>query len=55
MLSAAEASAVVDRAFEVRCAAEDIATAIAEGASGGELRELVDSLVSLAREAERLR
>ncbi|WP_064438924.1 hypothetical protein [Hoyosella altamirensis] len=55
VLSASEASALVDRAFEVRCAAEDVATAIAEGANGGELRELVDSLVSLAKEAERLR
>ncbi|MCW4353008.1 hypothetical protein ONR57_06835 [Hoyosella sp. YIM 151337] len=55
VLSAAEASALADRAFEVRCAAEDVATAISEGATDGELRDLVDSLVTLARAAERLR
>lgn len=55
VLSAQEAAAVADRAFEVRCAAEDVATALAEGAGSGELMVLVGELVRLARDAERLR
>lgn len=55
ILTAAEASAVADRAFEVRCAAEDVATAVAEGAGPAELAALCDEFVRLARAAERLR
>lgn len=55
ILTAAEASAVADRAFEVRCAAEDVATAVEEGAGPAELAALCDELVRLARAAERLR
>ncbi|MCK0093502.1 hypothetical protein HCA61_21325 [Rhodococcus sp. HNM0563] len=55
VLSAAEAEALTDRAFEVRCAAEDVATAVDEGADQGELRRLCAELVELARAAERLR
>lgn len=55
VLSADEASALVDRAFEVRCAAEDVATAVSEGAAAHELAALCADLVQLAREAERLR
>lgn len=55
VLSAQEAADLIDRWFAARCAAEDIATAIAEDADATELQVLSDRLVSLAREAERLR
>ncbi|QBJ94608.1 hypothetical protein ERC79_00455 [Rhodococcus sp. ABRD24] len=55
VLTADEASALADRMFELRCAAEDVATAIAEGADSGELSALATDLVGLARAAERFR
>lgn len=55
VLTADEVEAVADRAFGVRCAAEDVATAVAEGASGDDLTELCGALVRLAKDAERLR
>lgn len=55
VLSAREAADLIDRWFAARCAAEDIATAIAEDAEVHELVELSERLVSLARAAERLR
>lgn len=55
VLTADEASALSDRLFELRCAAEDVATAVAEGADGGELATLSDRLVTMARDAERFR
>lgn len=55
VLNAEEASALADRVFEVRCAAEDVATAVAEGAERGELSALCAELIRLAREAERFR
>ncbi|NGP08465.1 hypothetical protein G6038_23900 [Rhodococcus sp. 14C212] len=55
VLTADEATAVADRAFEVRCAAEDVATAVGEGAGPEELAPLCADLVRLARAAERLR
>ena len=55
VLTADEATAVMDRMFEVRCAAEDVATAAAESASPAELAALCATLLDLAREAERLR
>ncbi|GAA1084320.1 hypothetical protein [Tsukamurella spumae] len=55
VLTADEAEAVGERMFEVRCAAEDVRTAIAEGAPMDELAELADRLVQTARAAERLR
>nr|WP_084481996.1 hypothetical protein [Corynebacterium maris] len=44
-----------DELFELRCAAEDIATASSEGASAGEIRDLCDELVHLAKRIEKLR
>lgn len=44
-----------DRVFAARCAAEDVAIAIREGASTEDLRALADMLVELMKEAERLR
>ncbi|MEU5843663.1 hypothetical protein [Rhodococcus sp. NPDC047139] len=55
VLTAAEVEALADRAFRVRCAAEDVATAVAEGAGGDELAALCRELLELARDAERLR
>ena len=55
ILTSAEAEAAMDRMFEVRCAAEDVATAAGEGADPAELAQLCATLVRLARDAERLR
>lgn len=55
VLTAVEVESLSDRAFQVRCAAEDVATAVAEGADAGELGRLCADLVSLARNAERIR
>jgi hypothetical protein len=52
VLSADEAAALSDRVYQVRCAAEDVATAIDEGAVGTELRELCDALMRAAKAAE---
>lgn len=55
VLTAEEASALSDRMFELRCAAEDVATAIAEDADRAELTALADRFVAMARDAERYR
>ncbi|WP_040813163.1 MULTISPECIES: hypothetical protein [Nocardia] len=55
VLSAQEVSDLSDRWFAARCAAEDVATAVAEGAEMLELADLTATLVALTREAERLR
>ncbi|MDJ0363315.1 hypothetical protein [Rhodococcus sp. H29-C3] len=55
VLSADEASALIDRTFEVRCAAEDVAIAVQEGASAEELAQLCVELLARAKDAERLR
>ena len=52
VLSAEEASVLSDRVYQVRCAAEDMATAIEEGAEPGELRELCDAVMRAARAAD---
>ncbi len=52
VLSADEAADLSDRVYQVRCAAEDVAIALAEGAGAGELRELCDELVRAARAAD---
>ena len=52
VLSADEAAQLSDRVFQVRCAAEDVATAVDEGADGAELRELCDALVQAAKVAD---
>ena len=52
VLSAAEAAELSDRVYQVRCAAEDVATAIDEGADRAELRELCDALMQVARAAD---
>ena len=55
VLSAAERDDLADRLFQVRCAAEDVATALAEAASTAELQLLVAELIATARSAERIR
>lgn len=44
-----------DRLYALRCAAEDIRTAAAEGAGPDDLAPLCDELVELAQQLERLR
>ncbi|KAF0844927.1 hypothetical protein FNL39_110159 [Nocardia caishijiensis] len=55
VLTAQEAADLADRWFAARCAAEDVATAVAEGADQAELAQLSATLVQLTKEAERLR
>jgi hypothetical protein len=52
VLTADEASELSDRVYQVRCAAEDVAIAIEEGAGGPELRELCDALMQAAKAAD---
>ncbi len=52
VLSAEEAAELSDRVYQVRCAAEDLATAVEEGAKSPELRELCDALIQAAKAAD---
>jgi hypothetical protein len=52
VLTADEASELADRVYQVRCAAEDLATAIEDGAEGTELRDLCDALMRAAKAAD---
>lgn len=52
VLTAEEAAQLSDRVYEVRCAAEDVATAVDEGADPGELRDLCDTLMRAAKAAD---
>ncbi|MCX2930340.1 hypothetical protein ORI20_08635 [Mycobacterium sp. CVI_P3] len=52
VLSADEAAELSDRVYQVRCAAEDVATAVEEGAAAAELRGLCDALVQAAKAAD---
>lgn len=55
VLSAAELADLQDRLFQLRCAAEDVATAVDDGAGHEELRKLAAELVHTASGLERLR
>lgn len=55
VLTETETSAITERAFVLRCAAEDLQTAVEEGAGRDELIGLAAELVRSAKEAERLR
>lgn len=55
ILPRATAEDLTDRLFELRCAAEDIASAVAAGEDAAEVRELCGELVDLARAAEKIR
>lgn len=52
VLSADDAADLSDRVYQVRCAAEDVATALEEGAGATELRQLCDVLIRAARAAD---
>lgn len=52
VLTAEERESLSDRLFQVRCAAEDVATAVAEGATATELAGLLEVLVTSAKDAE---
>lgn len=54
MLSADKVQKLKDTNFELRCAAEDIATGLAEGASAEELKALCTELVQLSLSVERI-
>lgn len=55
VLSAAELADLQDRLFQLRCAAEDVTTAIDDGAEHADLRKLAAQVVDVATELERLR
>ncbi len=52
VLTADEAAELADRVYQVRCAAEDVFTAVEEGAGGTELRQLCDALMRAAKAAD---
>lgn len=52
VLTAEEAAVLSDRVYQVRCAAEDVVTAVEEGAAAGELRQLCDELMRAAKAAD---
>jgi hypothetical protein len=52
VLTAEEATQLSDRVYQVRCAAEDLATAVDEGAASDELRQLCDALMVAAKAAD---
>lgn len=55
VLSAAELADLQDRLFQLRCAAEDIATAVEDGVTRTELRTLAAHVIETAQGLERLR
>lgn len=55
VLSADEISALQDRLFQLRCAAEDVVTAAEDGADVGELSKLAADVARTAQDLERLR
>ena len=55
VLSAEEFRDLADRLFQVRCAAEDVATAVDERADMVELRGLLDRLLAVTKDAEQIR
>jgi hypothetical protein len=52
VLSGVEAADLSDRVYQVRCAAEDVATALDEGAGVPELRDLCVTLMRAAEAAD---
>jgi hypothetical protein len=55
VLSAAELADLQDRLFQLRCAAEDVATAAGDGATPDELTDLAERVAKHAIGVERLR
>jgi hypothetical protein len=52
VLSADEAADLADRVYQLRCAAEDVATALDDGAKATELRGLCAVLIRAAKAAD---
>ena len=52
VLSAVEAVQLSDRVYQVRCAAEDVVTALDEGAERRELRDLCEVLMRAVEAAD---
>lgn len=52
VLSAHEATSLLDRVYQVRCAAEDVVTALDEGVEATELRDLCNALIQAAKTAD---
>ena len=52
VLTADEAALLSDRVYQVRCAAEDVATAVDEGAPAAEVRQLCEELLRAAKAAD---
>ncbi len=52
VLSAEEAAELADRVYQVRCAAEDVATAVDEDAPAEEIRRLCRTLMQAAKAAD---
>ena len=52
VLTAEEAAELSDRVYQVRCAAEDVATAVEEGAPAAEVRQLCEELLRAAKAAD---
>ena len=52
VLSPEEAAELSDRVYQVRCAAEDVATAVEEGAPAAELKTLCSELIRAAQAAD---
>lgn len=55
VLSSTELADLQDRLFQVRCSAEDVVTAVDDGASAAELRQLASDLANAVQGLERLR
>jgi hypothetical protein len=55
VLSDTEIAALLDRLFQIRCAAEDVVTAAEDGARADELARMARELAHTARDLERLR
>jgi len=55
VLSEEERNDLADRLYQVRCSAQDVSTALEEGADTAELAELVAELLRYAMAAERIR
>jgi hypothetical protein len=55
VLSTAELADLQDRLFQLRCAAEDVVTAAADGADAAELGRLAAQILRSADALERLR
>lgn len=55
VLTGREFDDLTDRVFQLRCAAEDVLTAVVDGASSPELHRLATDLMTAAQALERLR